>query len=64
MKKYTLIIFLLALTLSQPAHAGKLWDTIKHRAKNAKKINISSKAKSLLKTGLGFAPGGGVASPS
>lgn len=62
MKKYTLIIFLLALTLSRPAHAGKLWDQVKNRAKNSKKTTISSKAKSFIKTGLGFIPGGGVAS--
>lgn len=62
MKKYNLILFLLALTCSQPAYGGKLWDQLKNRVKNSKKSTISSKTKSFIKTGLGFIPGGGVAS--
>jgi hypothetical protein len=63
MKKYTLIIFLFAVTVPKEAHAGKLFEKVKNQIKtSSKKLSIGSKAKSILKTGLNFVPGGGIAS--
>ncbi len=63
MKKYAVIIFLFAVSLPNQAHAGKLFEKVKNRIKDtSKKVSIGSKAKSALKTGLGFVPGGSLAS--
>jgi hypothetical protein len=63
MKKYTFILFLVAVSSFSTSYAGKLFEKVKHRIKEStKKVSIGSKAKSAIKTGLGFIPGGGVAS--
>jgi Tfp pilus assembly protein PilE len=62
MKKYTIILLLISLALPQRAHAGRIFDKVKSRLKNSKKLNIGNSTKGFIKKGLDFLPGGGLVS--